>query len=669
MAGSSFEMSLSQLADAQINQDAPSLSNSKVGFQLIDKNDDDTRGVGVMVFKVGKQWIYVPIFYLNGQIKGTDLMYLQQQAVFCPCKENWLTFFKSRQSSPLASVSDVDEKSKAERGRPGAVNILGPETRIIKTASLLDDKQVRPMFELDGEKNQFDLKMWLPRLGKEACVKFLYALNHSAEFSNNILRFYTPEDIGMMVKAAADKIDENAKPAETGGLQILTVDMPEAAHLDEEQKKSLIKDKIYIIDDRKETSTVFKNKVQHKGLNTPTATGYYHILMPDGGYKEFYVFMPASATDSGSGLNPRLHPLDTIWRSDTIVLLEPGKDKAVRAYDRNILGAKLPEPKPLSEVGKPISSMKEAATGYKDYVIFDSKGNSKIFTPSGDGWVGNVLRGHLKGREHPMLLKLTEHDGVLYRAADTMFVPKNARCIELGYDTLYTGSLSALSAYLKDKGVIKPLKVYSDGMEVTISGDDYTTGPISKTAAIRELVIKHVIGAETAKHMVKEAMSSRKPHADRYMIKYAFNTPAQLDSSAMNPAPNEQSDTIVGANQSGGDIKSLEDASNAGQKDVMDVSVLKQLATGSNTLDKINEYLPDLIKGMDRIGRLMFLYYWNNEDFKERYGQDEMTDLEDSLREVFKSLSDLVLFLHKKSVSPNSVLETTAGDLSEGIGV
>jgi hypothetical protein len=72
---------------------------------------------------------------------------------------------------------------------------------------------------------------------------------------------------------------------------------------------------------------------------------------------------------------------------------------------------------------------------------------------------------------------------------------------------------------------------------------------------------------------------------------------------------------------------------------------------------------------MDRVGRLLFLFYWQNDTFRERYGSSEMVDLEASLRDVFKNLSDLILFLYKKSVSPVSVLDATSGELSYNLGI
>ncbi len=675
MPGSSFELSLSQLADAQLAQEAPSLADHKIGFQLIDKNDDDTRGVGVMVYKVGSQWIYVPVFYLNGRIKGTNLMYLQQQSIFAPCKENWLTFFKSKQASPLAFVADADEKKRSEEGKSGTVSIRGPETRMIKSAgssafSIVEDSDLSGMFDAPARSDATDLRRWIPRMGKKAAANLLYALNTSSTFANRFLEHYSLSDLETMVKTASDKSDNagtvKEKPAATSAVQIITIGSPEADTLDEAQKAVLVKDRIFIVDRRESTSTVFRDSPASTRLNTPTAPGLYQVMMQDGSYKKFMVFLTGAAVDGCPGTAP----LDGIWRSDTIYLAEPGSDKAAALHSRDILASAIPGGKSFSEIGRPVSELKNRDDVFADFLVIDRKGTAKVVKVAGsDGFIGNTLKVRLQGRNEPCHLKLVDHEGVLYRASDTLFVPRDARFLEIDYKPIYTGSLKALCASLKDKSGVRPLKVYSDGLEVELSGNDYTTGRISKTAAIKELVLRHGIAAETAKIMVKEASAHHRPHSDRYLIKLASATPVTMDSLVGRAAPDELIEEEIGGRMEKDDISMLEDAASKGQKDVMDVSVLKVLAIKSDVLEQINEYVPDLIKGMDRIGRLLFLFYWHNEDFKDRYGASDMTDLEDSLKDVFDSLSDLVLFLHKKSISPASVLETSTGDLSENIGI
>src|SRR5665213_3602638 len=60
-----FEQSFASLAYAYLRDKAPRLLDYVVGFQLVDRNEDNTKAVAVFGFKVGKQWLYAPVFFLN----------------------------------------------------------------------------------------------------------------------------------------------------------------------------------------------------------------------------------------------------------------------------------------------------------------------------------------------------------------------------------------------------------------------------------------------------------------------------------------------------------------------------------------------------------------------------------------------------------------------------
>jgi hypothetical protein len=109
-------------------------------------------------------------------------------------------------------------------------------------------------------------------------------------------------------------------------------------------------------------------------------------------------------------------------------------------------------------------------------------------------------------------------------------------------------------------------------------------------------------------------------------------------------------------------------AADAGIKEVFDVSVLSGLVEVADLSGLRNEYLVDMIKGMDKIARMLFLYYWHFDEFKDRYGEEDMRKLEDTLRKVFVSLGDLILFLKEKTAYNPDISESLFGTLSEDIG-
>jgi hypothetical protein len=88
----SFEQAFSNLAHAYLRDKAPTLLDHEIGFQLLDRNQENTKAVGVFAFKVGSSWVYAPVFFLNGDLKGHELLYIKNQDMFVPLKENWVNY-------------------------------------------------------------------------------------------------------------------------------------------------------------------------------------------------------------------------------------------------------------------------------------------------------------------------------------------------------------------------------------------------------------------------------------------------------------------------------------------------------------------------------------------------------------------------------------------------
>lgn len=101
-----FEQAFSSLAYSYIKDKSPRLLDFIIGFQLVDRNEDNTKAVGLFGFKVGDQWLYVPCFFLNGDLKGHELLYIKKYNTFVPLKENWVNHLISRLPHTLGEPSD-----------------------------------------------------------------------------------------------------------------------------------------------------------------------------------------------------------------------------------------------------------------------------------------------------------------------------------------------------------------------------------------------------------------------------------------------------------------------------------------------------------------------------------------------------------------------------------
>ena len=93
-----------------------------------------------------------------------------------------------------------------------------------------------------------------------------------------------------------------------------------------------------------------------------------------------------------------------------------------------------------------------------------------------------------------------------------------------------------------------------------------------------------------------------------------------------------------------------EQAAQAGQKHVFDQAAVGGLSKVYDTSSVVDSYIPNFMDSLDRLGRVLFLFYWKHDDFTSRYGSDDVVEMEDRLRSVFKQLGDLTLKLKEKAV-------------------
>jgi hypothetical protein len=103
------------------------------------------------------------------------------------------------------------------------------------------------------------------------------------------------------------------------------------------------------------------------------------------------------------------------------------------------------------------------------------------------------------------------------------------------------------------------------------------------------------------------------------------------------------------------------DASQRGQKEVFDVSALSTVLKATRDDQLTDQYMKPLMKALDSLGRMLMSFFWHGEQFAERYGDAEMPELEDSLRNTFEDLGTLIQAIDSKTVDANPT--ESAGDI------
>jgi hypothetical protein len=764
MYDSNFELKFSQLADSRLQEKVPSLYPYRVGFQLIDKNEDDTKGVGVMAFVLDGQWLYAPVFFIKGNLKGLELLFVKNKDMFVPLKDSWISFVKKGEARSLGEGKD---RQQVRSKKPDMIHMmLSPQEKIsTEQDSLIDHETINAMFSKFAEQTK-DLISEMPKLGKVAFQGLISTMEKDASFAEAIFQFYTPDDLrkiakkiddvnvedasgksedqktrdvqtkqeaaeapnrdaisGAIIKSKIDtspvitekillKADNNTsdsskstktpdtidnhetmgrKSTSIGEVTIITSTSDEKAKdLSDKEKEILSKDGIFIKDGRNSTATVFNTDVQNHRFTNPTDNGIYDVLLADGTTTPMLILFPNTKfrkleVHNAGSAQSRISRVEPKPEVAVIDLADPKSFRLIQA--KEILG--VPTQRLEESVYNKVKNIPEfnRKTYLEDkstsYLVVDKKRNSCLvrFPWDMDGRKRYNKDSDALPVDHKnSAMKFTGKDGKLAVQRDILYVPAGAVGFSESYDScpFMLGTVNTFLFNMKKTAELDDLKIYSDrnGFAITYGNQKRTSQKfnLNKNAATIHLVKDIGIAAPIAKKMIKEASDNHElPKSKRYLVKTAANTndiyelqtgqPGESRRNAQK-APLEQSNKLMPAQA----LRTAVNASNEGMKEVLDTSVLASLVSTTHSLELMGSYLSDLIKCMDKVGRMLFLYYWHNEEFKEQYGQQELVELEESLRDVFDSVGDLILFLREKSVDFDSLFTGSRSDISEDIG-
>lgn len=226
-----------------------------------------------------------------------------------------------------------------------------------------------------------------------------------------------------------------------------------------------------------------------------------------------------------------------------------------------------------------------------------------------------------------------------------------------------------------------PLKMWSEDSYLVIRDFTGHAETLGKVAALGHLVRKHGCTEDDALTMIKESTLA----PTTWRVKYAAHLldvadpqdegesgpmssyhPTQFKTHVIDKATSDDNrpfyqyhSPFAGNDDQQGDddaspqksMKAVTDAAETGQKEVFDAGVLGALVKSHNPTELCDRFLPTIVAGMDRLGRINFLLHWNFSEFEERYGDKDLSEFKDNIQTCFEQLGDLVLFMKKKTLS------------------
>ncbi len=702
-----FEQAMSSIAHTYIRSQAPALLDYEVGFQILDKNQESTKVVGITGFKVGREWLYAPTFFLSGKVKGHELLYIKSLDQFVPLKEDWVNSIMKQRPSLLGQGMERDDRYFKPSSpdfrtmfRPPKLASAGPDIHpdLLPGAAAFADAATDDPFDNPKYAGVCDLPAFLVKEGKAAVHALVNNLIAHPELAEAFAKEYS--GLGIIddaIKAANAREsllneDRARRPAVKKADNVVVVlreefELAPSDGLSDTEKEDLLRRGVVIRDGRPDNEVTRAYEDDLEAVANPTSSGVYQVLLEDGGFEEAFVGV---APKNGNGTTGK------------VVVVAKGDPRRYKVMDSDKVFVREGKVEDWLSWWKGLPDVTEDALhsadsgakfmviglngcsipfrrGYQDAdlprvdVCFDYCSSGR----KGGLPLGDTERDHWSGDEH---IRVTPKGSNFRHDDGTLFVPEGFKLLKLesGYETrdaedykpLALGKLNDLKRLIFGKTAALELRQTGGGYSVDgrwLSNRDALVhmvrdlGLREKTAAA---VLEKVVPGRVNRFLLEKSAAPDYP-----LQRSAPTSPSFLDQnqSYSDPhghtvePPQEQwapMDFARGSEERLPDrideytAQTAVRAQQAGQREVMDMAMLASTLKSMRDDSMIDRHIPDLRKGLDRLGRIYFSLCWHGDVFQRRFGRQDMVELEDGLRNTFEHLGDIVLALQQKTVEP-----------------
>lgn len=744
-----FEQSFASLAYTYVKDRSARLFDYIIGFQLIDRNNDNTKAAGVFGFKVGDMWLYVPVFFLSGRLKGHELLWVMNKKMFVPCKENWVNHLIGRKPQLLGSPTSRDKARQYGR-KPQLERLIMPPqyskfssfndhiedwakpfvsvfaTMVTDPTRLLDKTAMDLSFDLTERLNHpskiaatyFSLYNQFPGV-KNAFDEFYgedllpsLATRYRNIYSGLLAPQepkYTQPTTRLQLKQAGEVVTKKKVQVLTDEDVAITDNIKD---LSDSERETLAKNKVLIRDERSpdEVSTVY-NTQQRMSLSNPDVSGYYDVLTRPGKFEKLLV-LTSPYTSSGQASGCILVDVNNPKRNYLSRTVDVWVDQESADFNLEKHVGKLPSTKSL-EKNKQYMVVGDDGRASAPFTVRTS--NGPRHTVYWDDWFKRTssipaLRTLHSDSEHMSdygvednVVIINEKPGANLRfVRGELHVPGKFKIVPLGsrgYESeedkpelISPGNIADLQATFYSKTA--ELAILAKGREYYV-GTKEGTKHLSKQAALIELVTTHNLREKTARELLETAeVKGRVNDAVRVRVKHAFvgnsvYAPAIPEPdygseqygyrTAVTQSPQFLRQSVDSINSTNGDPRRFDpfyqpdhetaqiaqQAAQSGQKELFDISVFSGMLKTVSPDMMIDSDLGDLMKALHRLGTQLFKLFWHPELYEERFGKQDLPELEDAIRNSFERLGDVTLYLKEKSVGSLDEAGATLGQPGE----
>lgn len=702
--GLTFEQQMGTMTSARVSEQFPILAPYVVGFELIKKDEDGTYGVGTMVYMMGEQAFYIPSFYNHGRFRTGEMMILRDQQQFIPATEGLISYMKARYDKGLGKIFPSFNK-KLEQNGPGSARVKEDEFPIGKSASL--DADTTDIFETA-------LKM-----GKQASAQLIDIITSDTRIFNDFVDYY-----GIQKVANFKDAFERQHAPEPKAITTWTIDPldKQASVLSEDEHKMLTTFGFLIKTAKREFADVTTSKELSDQFVSCTSNGVYDILTDSGDVNRAIVLHMDEDTDlCGCSYSPRkgfntvpdefLHPSHKEG-CKVMLLFEDATGPVYQECSYTPTGRKVSDFKmtfdKAAEVGDKIES-KDVLT-WGDIIICPDLSTVRVRTrmirvKDGDSTQWQAMYGDERivsndvlkvPRRTGSIITIPEGCVVVSRADEARgdkpsdmsydeWEKKNQEAIRKNTFNVATPAnvTTAILNYINKR--YETVKIFSNGSGFTVSGDNSDPKDMSIKEAAYTLTNNYDVDPLDAPFMVLEAFP--KDGVSNNSVKWCIEKKAAGGDYSRGASPydipnmgyteakydgpkTEQigTDGIIPAQGATRDdvLKQVQIAADSGVKEIFDVSIMKTLVNTSRPEALLGDYTSTILKMMDRLCRMLFLGYVQEDDFTAQYGEDKYDEYMETIRNSMADLSELFVFVSTRSVLADSMDTDGSDDLTDG---
>lgn len=475
-----FEGSLASIGRTYLGGKAPTLFKHEIGFQVLDQDEDNTRAVGVFAFRVGGRLLYVPLFYRNGTIKGTEQLRDPKRKITVPLSDNWVNkFLSDGDDVPGERISRHATRASSQ---PSLWQLKFPPTKYASDNDWVPEVRAdlaraigrRPAWPLGGA-DDFDL-VKAAELHPAVGLTLAKWADLYPWFKAALDVHYDPAALGRAVKVAAEKVRAQTaekaaaarrakwnvlgrpKQAATTAISIKMVrfglsPIHPKMDFDPDTLDDLRTGKNIYVDDRKDgdktTVTAWLGGIQAEGegLSNPAENGVYEVIGDDAAVHKCVVMTPLVGWGRPTGRCLVYRLKDGAWAfTATNSVWVRGQADSPPAYQDWVAGLpkvdkKLPTDKLIAAVvpeGEGGGAATVPFTVYDDatacpYWPGEPDHDKPLWKPK-DWWVDKHRPPGDRAEQSPPRAGILGQTGRPFLSSQRLYVPENGRILSLDRD-------------------------------------------------------------------------------------------------------------------------------------------------------------------------------------------------------------------------------------------